>query len=669
MHTYNVTDPDSGKSIQLQGESPPTEAELNDIFAQVHPSVGVDSAKGAWSGLLSGLNDLAHTPGNMMNMGAHGIAAVADYFKPGAGAMINTAADTVASIPGLPMLSGSASDSPVLDKIGGGYVPKTTAGQYAHTIGEFAPALIGGEAGTIPKLAKSFAGRVVAPALASETAGQVTSGTPYEGAARLAGGLVGGVPGLIGPSLGRVATRGANALTVAAGRAPLLDPAVQARSLLASALLKDGGHEAALATLRNFESSGASAPSLLDIGGNNVRRLLRTAASGDGEGQNLALNYADTVRSDLQDNALRHTLALTPANSDSATTLASDLERSRGSLAAEQYHAPYSQHAVVNKAMVSALQGPEGSGAIGRAFVAARANRNQQQMAELQDLWDVARNQKVTPDPLTGKIRSLPDALSELSAGSLDRVRIAMRDIGGSLAARGAKDIARGYAGRVNDIDTALDQTPGLADARGTYRGMSSAMDALDLGQKALNMPPAAYQAELAPLANAGGPVAYDAAAVGHRTAIQNAIANPASGQTGVLSKLATGTNPTQSLAGSFGIAPAARFQSALNNEIARLRNANFVSPNSGSQTQLRTADSAALSNIPMSKAELLGKALTWLKTGPLTAAERTEIVRGGLSRADRDALVSLLSGRKPVSSAVGTTSAAMLGALLSGGH
>lgn len=38
MATYKIKDPDTGKSISLTGDSPPTEQELIDIFAQVHGS-------------------------------------------------------------------------------------------------------------------------------------------------------------------------------------------------------------------------------------------------------------------------------------------------------------------------------------------------------------------------------------------------------------------------------------------------------------------------------------------------------------------------------------------------------------------------------------------------------------------------------------------------------
>jgi len=65
--------------------------------------------------------------------------------------------------------------------------PQTTAGEYAHTVGEFAPAAAGGVAG----LGRRFIGRAAIPAVGSETAGQLTEGTPYEAPSRLVGALIG----------------------------------------------------------------------------------------------------------------------------------------------------------------------------------------------------------------------------------------------------------------------------------------------------------------------------------------------------------------------------------------------------------------------------------------------------------------------------------------------
>ncbi len=71
--------------------------------------------------------------------------------------------------------------------IGNYYEPQTVAGEYARTIGQNLPGAI------VPGGVATKAASVIAPALLSETAGQLTEGTPYETPARIAGGVVGGL--------------------------------------------------------------------------------------------------------------------------------------------------------------------------------------------------------------------------------------------------------------------------------------------------------------------------------------------------------------------------------------------------------------------------------------------------------------------------------------------
>lgn len=73
------------------------------------------------------------------------------------------------------------------------YEPQTTAGEYARTAGEFAPgALLPG--GVVQRIGLN----VAAPAVVSETAGQITKGTKAEPWARAAGAIVGPyVPGVL----------------------------------------------------------------------------------------------------------------------------------------------------------------------------------------------------------------------------------------------------------------------------------------------------------------------------------------------------------------------------------------------------------------------------------------------------------------------------------------
>lgn len=82
--------------------------------------------------------------------------------------------------------SGRQIDAPIQEVIGEYHQPETVPGQYSRTIGEFAGgALVPGGVG-------ARAASVLLPAVASETAGQLTQGTAMEPWARGAGGLLGG---------------------------------------------------------------------------------------------------------------------------------------------------------------------------------------------------------------------------------------------------------------------------------------------------------------------------------------------------------------------------------------------------------------------------------------------------------------------------------------------
>jgi hypothetical protein len=71
------------------------------------------------------------------------------------------------------------------DLIGPHHQPQTVPGEYSRTVGQFAPAALA------PGGALTKAGMVLAPALTSETAGQITKGTSAEPYARLGGALAG----------------------------------------------------------------------------------------------------------------------------------------------------------------------------------------------------------------------------------------------------------------------------------------------------------------------------------------------------------------------------------------------------------------------------------------------------------------------------------------------
>lgn len=148
-----------------------------------------DTVKSLGSGAVQGVTGLVGLPGTVEQLGRMGINYAAKTF--------GGATDNVVS-PQAALATGQDVKSMVEDKITGPlYEPKSTAGKYAKTIGEFAPGVLfpGG-------IAQRVVGNVVAPAVASEAAGQATEGTSLEPWARVGGALVGGMaPNMIGRAL------------------------------------------------------------------------------------------------------------------------------------------------------------------------------------------------------------------------------------------------------------------------------------------------------------------------------------------------------------------------------------------------------------------------------------------------------------------------------------
>lgn len=145
----------------------------------------VDAGKSFGSGLVKGGIGLATLPGTVEQLGRAGINYANRQFN---GA---DAPDAVSPQPFLPPYQ--AGKDIVEQRITGPlYTPKTKVGEYAGAVGEFAPGILMPAAG-----ATSLAGRaavnVIGPAVASETAGQLTKGTAAEPWARMAGGIAGGM--------------------------------------------------------------------------------------------------------------------------------------------------------------------------------------------------------------------------------------------------------------------------------------------------------------------------------------------------------------------------------------------------------------------------------------------------------------------------------------------
>jgi hypothetical protein len=172
-----------------------------------------DIAKSGVHGVESGVAGLVGMPGDIMDISSRINRQLEQ--RAGPDAPTEPAGPSVAATDvGIPIMPGrrsageaqrvaptsgevkaaaSKAGVPLMD-----YTPKTMPGEFARTIGEFAPNALMGGGGAIPRLVS-----VVAPAVASEAAGQVARqvAPDWENAARMGGGLAGGIAGGVGTAL------------------------------------------------------------------------------------------------------------------------------------------------------------------------------------------------------------------------------------------------------------------------------------------------------------------------------------------------------------------------------------------------------------------------------------------------------------------------------------
>ena len=190
-----VSDEELLKSVQSpQAVKPsgPSDAELLASVGQKAPTTSTmrDVVKSFGSGALRGATALADLPGDIMSGGIGMAERATGYDIP---EWVERAA--VAPLPGgmKRAVTGESQSESMTRAFPSamGYKPKTTAGRYAGTVGEFTPGAMAGPGGVVRNIVTGG----ILPALGSEFLGQSFEGSsnPYvEPAARLAGAILGG---------------------------------------------------------------------------------------------------------------------------------------------------------------------------------------------------------------------------------------------------------------------------------------------------------------------------------------------------------------------------------------------------------------------------------------------------------------------------------------------
>lgn len=178
-------------------------------FVVDEPSAAMDVAKSGGIGLAKGAIGVAGAIGDLSDIGAKGLEAASNFVSDRLGIERYKRPEKPSIFENIP--TSESITKAVEGKTGKFYEPKTTAGEYARTIGEFLPASLIGP-GSLPVRL----GTGATAALGSEAGGQFTEGTAAEPYARVAGAMAGGIaPG--------VAARAITPLPASAARTRLVD--------------------------------------------------------------------------------------------------------------------------------------------------------------------------------------------------------------------------------------------------------------------------------------------------------------------------------------------------------------------------------------------------------------------------------------------------------------
>ena len=303
-----------------------------------------------------------------------------------------------------------------------------------------------------------------------------------------------------------------------------------ARRLITQGKLKPGEAEEAAAEHRKV---GIGEPRLLDVMEPPASRVVRSAGAKMGDADQTLVAHQRATRADVSGRATQRTEALSPYTEGVETRKAA-LKKERDDLASTQYREPYAQPIQSDDRMFQILNSPAAFNAMADAAATAReraltdpsAAQQFHEITSLRDYytkqaayeqavdeWEAsgggtfktkppAEAQKILDNPQTGETMKAavrkewgwepspkpePPAKPVVSGGTLDRIRISLRDKADTLATAGRRGRAGGVGDRGRALDEYLDDVPHLKEARAAYADYSKRMEQLDFDQKSLD--------------------------------------------------------------------------------------------------------------------------------------------------------------------------------------
>lgn len=438
------------------------------------------------------------------------------------------------------------------------------------------------------------------------------------------------------PSVGRVVQTAGRAANAAMGQ-PFGGAQRGAVARLRDAMQQDGlTVQQIQATIQQWQRSGVT-PELLNVVGENTRALVRAAGSQQGGARNAAQTYRDTTVAGIPQRAQDRASQLTPGETRSPAQFVTDTAARRQTEAARNYPQWSNTPTTVPDTVKDMLNDPAGRQIIQRAMDDAVELQDWPRQAELQSLLDPTRNGQ----------------LSRISAGTVERLVQASGERSGQFAAQGANIRAGGAMGRREQLDGVLANISEVGPSRQAYSTASRAIEA----------------AEGAPLVTAARsrfePAVNDLSAnpqgvLGAQIRNRQALVDDFGRRDQVRAQLGDLANAPDTRRNLEQLFPGEgdRFADAAGNLVQKQDHANYVAPNTNSQTQSREQDAERIFGTVRTMMEVAGgnlrPVLERMARGlTMTERERELLVQLGVGN-PQAALQALAARPPPASRALG---------------
>jgi hypothetical protein len=588
MATYSIQGPD-GRTYSIEG---PAGASREQVIAEIQRQNG--GKIGAKRSSAAG--DIAKSGGTGILKGAANLMSVAEMASPQG--MANTWLNALGVQ--TPQTAGQASQNAIAKY---GHKPETRAGRYAESIGEnVVNALAPG--GPIARVAS-----VVLPGVmgegAREAAESAGMGETGQTVAKAAGGIAGG----LGASVRGV-------------------PRLPSRQ--AVPLPRQSANELA-ARAAEYRAAGIQ-PTLIDVGDDTLRGVVRAGASRNTPARQRATDFQDARQLGLPDRMsgqARRTMSQDPRTPDQ---IRAEMSARRSQNANQAFGAVRGDLIDVPPEAVQAMQTPYGRRAVAEAANRERDPQVRQALASLVDQLD---------DPNGVK----------MSVGMADRISRVL--LSSARANANDPDLAATYTQLGESIrGPAREVSPGYARALEGYAADSRLKDAAGVGEDLLTR----NTDEFVPQAQNLSDEERALALASGRRAIERASGESIGAAPGVARRIALAPEQQARNAALMGPERAQQLQQGMRLEERAVRNANDIAPRFGTQTQNKQQDAAGIASAvaqrggQVMRGDPIGAAwgvgMDWLKSRGMNDQQAEALVNMALDPAQTDRAIQIIAQR-----------------------